>query len=186
MGVDPVTLAIGGAAVMGTLGATGAASGNSNIRKAISSARDSAARQSRQTALSGALERQKQIDIGQQVVGSIRVAAGSAGVQDYANVEDNAIMEADLNRKIVEADTGNKIDAIRSEYTARATALNANHKSVLLEGATGALQGALMGYAVGNIFAGLGASSAAAVGNPAITGGTVMYAPLEYQGFIIP
>lgn len=162
MGIDPVTLSIGGAVVMGALSAKGAVDQNSAIKKAMGSTVGASAEALRQIQLKASITNQRYVNDARKVRGSVRVAAASAGINgaDLAALTRQTAYDADLNKRIAAADAGGQINRVRSEAAARLQGLESSGKNVGLEMLQGAIQGAMMGYNAGSMFAGGGAAAA--------------------------
>lgn len=156
MGIDPVTLAIGGGVIMGATSAKGAIDQNSAIKKAMGSTVGASAEALRQIQLKASITNQRYVNDARKARGSVRVAAASAGINgaDLAALSRQTAYDADLNKRIAAAGAGGQINRVRSEAAARLQGLENSGQSVGLQALQGALQGAIAGYSVGGMFSG--------------------------------
>lgn len=163
---DPFT--IGGAVALGALSTGGALSHNSAIRSAMGSTVRAAAVQQQQLALRAALEKHRNVDQARRVVGALRVAGGeSGGVEgSYAALIRQADSDAAVKQAIIGQNFSNNATRVQSASAAELAQLRNQQKNLLLAGAGGAIQGTLLGNAVGGLFApasaGFGATAGAA------------------------
>lgn len=162
MGVDPVTLSIGAAVIMGAASAKGAVDQNSAIKKAMGSTVGASEEALRQIQLKASISNQRFVNDARKARGSVRVAAAGAGISgaDLAALTRQAAYDADLNKRIAAADSGGQINRVRSETAARLQGLENAGQNVGLQTLQGALQGAMLGYSAGSMFAGGGAAAA--------------------------
>ena len=162
MGGDPITIAAGAAVANAALGTIGAQQNNRAVRRSLGSAFQAATVESRQIALQGALERQQQVDEAQRVLGAIRVAAGSAGVSDFYAAEQQAVMDADRNQKVVALNTSAKLAGTASQYEATTAQIRSRYQSPLLSAIRGGAQGFSAGLSLGNLLGSTASSTAIA------------------------
>lgn len=154
---DPFS--IGGAVALGGLSLGGSIAQNQSIRKSMRSTVEAAAIQQQQLALRAALEKRKRTDEARRVVGALRVAGGESGgvAGSYAALIRAADADAQTDLAIVGANYSSQAAAVSSDANARLQSLRNQMKIPILEGAMGAIQGAMLGNAAGGLFQGGGA-----------------------------
>lgn len=162
--MDPFT--ISAAVVLGTMQMYEANRRNSAIGKSMESVVGAQRVQQRQEAVAAALDRKKNIDSTRRLVGALRVAGGESGGVDgsYAALIRQADSDAAMNSKIIGTNLNNRYARIGSESAAQLAQLRSAEQIPLLEGAKGAVQGALIGNALGGLFAAAPATGLAAGG----------------------
>lgn len=156
MGIDPVTLSIAGATIMGATSAKGALDQNAAIEKSMGSTVGASQEALRQIQMRTSIQNQRFVNDARKTRGSVRVAAAGAGVSgaDIAALVKQAAYDADLNRRITAMDAGGQISRVQSETRARLQSLESSGQNAALQALQGALQGAITGYSVGGMFSG--------------------------------
>lgn len=144
-------IAVGvGAVAMGTMAYAGARSKNAAVRTSMNSANRAAAITLRQQSLAIAVQKQKQIDESQRIIGRLRVAAGTAGVSNYGAGERTATLDAGENLALIDANLATDQAATKSQLAAQQAGLKAQQVNALFATIQGAIQGAQAGYSVGS------------------------------------
>lgn len=161
----PWGAAIGATAGLG-LGAFGAASTNSAIKRSMASTVAQSAKALETLQFQTAVAAQRYANDARRTRGAIRVAAAGAGMagSDLMALQRQTSFDADLNVRIAKQDSQNKATAIIEQTKAQLAGLANSYKNVLLSGLEGGVSGALSGYLIGGMFDPKTAATAASGG----------------------
>lgn len=158
-------IAVGVAAVGATTSYLGARQKNAAVRSSMNSANRAAAITLRQQSLAIAVEKQKQIDESQRIIGRLRVAAGTAGVSNYGAGERAATLDAGENLALIAANLATGQAATKSQLEAQQASLKSQQTNALFAAIQGGVQGFMAGQSLSGAFGG-----GAAAGPTATTG----------------
>lgn len=153
MGIDPLTLTVGGAVIGGASSVASAASQNQSLERSMRSTVAGSQEALNQLQFQTAVATQRYTNDSRKIRGAIRVSAAGAGMSgaDLAALQRQAAFDADLNIRLAKADAMNKAKGILAQTDAAITGLSDRTSNPLLAGFTGALKGALAGYEVGQM-----------------------------------
>lgn len=159
---DPLSLAVAGGVIGAGAGGAGASSQNAAIRRSMGSTVSGSQAALDQLQMQTAITAQKYANDSRRARGAVRVAAAGAGMSgaDLAALQRQAAFDADLNIRLAKADAMNKAQGIRSQTDAALSSLKSQTRIPFVSGLTGALQGAIAGYALGSMFSSIGGEAA--------------------------
>lgn len=154
----PYIMAAAGAA----LAAQQAAEQNKAARRSAESATRAAAEQNKQLAQRASLERQKNINQSEQIMGRLRVSSADAGIGmggTTSALTEQAAYDAALNDLIIRRNTQNDMARVLSGLDAQVTSLKGSVHNPLIAGFAGGLQGYTAGRGISTGLSGLGSGS---------------------------
>lgn len=132
---------------------------NDAIKKSMESRQQAAELRQDQLAEQAAIERQKQHDRSQQILGRVRVAAAEAGVGmggTYSALAAQAEIDRGRNEQIINRNFLNNVALIQSGQQADHLALSAQMQNPVLAGLTGGLTGLQTGLSISQGIGSLG------------------------------
>lgn len=153
MGIDPLTLTVGGAVIGGASSVASAASQNQSLERSMRSTVAGSQEALNQLQFQTAVATQRYTNDSRKIRGAIRVSAAGAGMSgaDLAALQRQAAFDADLNIRLAKADAMNKAKGILAQTDAAITGLSDRTSNPLLAGFMGAAKGALTGYEIAHL-----------------------------------